>query len=516
MKLLSKNKTRLLKFFYDHPGRQFYMQELGRHLGKKPGTFQRALNNLYEDGLLVSEYKANARFFAINKKHPLYTGLKSVILKSAKLCLVIFLFSVSGLRAEEQPVALKDAINIAFKNNKDIQIQEKQLQVSKADILEATSRFLPHVNIDAAYTHNDKVPAQNIFFGFQNDNKIGLSLNESVYNGGANLANLKQARLGLKVQEETLRAKKLDVEFEAKRLYYGLLLAYETERIAKDLVDQAQDHYKNVTDKFKHGTASRFDCLQSKVQISLLFPQLISARNDIEYIKAELNKLLGRKVDTPIYVVEKLEYSPVQVKEGEFLKTAYLNKPELILKTLGFDISKWSIQMAKSGYRPDINVQAGYTYRSNNLGNILNAQHNNWNAGLSVTIPVFEGFSTKAKVDAAKAQYAQAALDKDNLADQIAVDIRKGCLDLKEAESIILSQRDNVSSAKEALRISEVSYDNGIGINLDVLDAQVSLAQIRKNLSGGIYDYLMAKAFLDRNMAISYIKEEVDGKNKIR
>jgi len=57
-----------------------------------------------------------------------------------------------------------------------------------------------------------------------------------------------------------------------------------------------------------------------------------------------------------------------------------------------------------------------------------------------------------------------------------------------------------------------VSYDNGVAVNLDVLDAQVSLAQIQNNLAGGIYDYLMAKASLDRIMAQSYIREEMHEK----
>jgi len=262
-----------------------------------------------------------------------------------------------------------------------------------------------------------------------------------------------------------------------------------------------------VEDKFKHGTASRFDALQSKVQVSLLIPQLVEAGNDVNYIKAELNKLLSRKVDSPVDTPEKLEYDPIEIREGEFLKTAYLRKPELILKALGVDISRWSISMARSGYRPDISIQAEFLQRSNNTANIMDAQHRNWNAGVSVTIPIFEGFSTKAKVDAAKAQYAQAVLDKDNLADQVAVDIRKACLDLKKAEAIIISQKDNIGEAREALRIAEVSYDNGVAINLDVLDAQVSLAQVQKNLAEGMYDYLMAKAYLDRSMAESYLKE---------
>jgi outer membrane protein TolC len=87
------------------------------------------------------------------------------------------------------------------------------------------------------------------------------------------------------------------------------------------------------------------------------------------------------------------------------------------------------------------------------------------------------------------------------------VDIRQACLDLNEAKALIDSQKDNIEEAREALRISIVSYDNGVGTNLDVLDSQVSLAQVQQNLFQGIYDYLMAGAFLDRTRGKSYIVE---------
>ena len=57
------------------------MQEVGRILGKKPGTFQRTINNMVTEGILTSEYKANARFFQANKKYPIYRELKSIVLK---------------------------------------------------------------------------------------------------------------------------------------------------------------------------------------------------------------------------------------------------------------------------------------------------------------------------------------------------------------------------------------------------------------------------------------------------
>jgi outer membrane protein TolC len=404
-------------------------------------------------------------------------------------------------------LTLTSTILTAFQNNKDIMMQEQQITIANANILGAKSVFLPQINLQGTYTYNEKVLSPNIFSGYKNDNLANLAFSESVYSGGANMANFNQAKLSLDVQQETLRAKKLDVEFDARRLYYGLLLAYETERIAKDALTQAIAHYEDVKQMYKYGTASRFDMLQSGVQVSLLEPDVVRASNEIDSLKAELNKLLARDVNYPIETQEKLTYSLIEIDEKDFLKNAYLQRPEIKLKSLGIDIDKWGIQMARSGYRPQVDITAGYSYRSSNLGNMFNAKQRNWNAGISVNIPIFEGFSTKAKVDAAKAQYAQAKISKDNLVDQIAVEVRKACLDLQKSAAIIKSQKDNVDQAREALRISEVSYANGVAINLDVLDAQVSLAQIQKNLAAGTFDYLMAQAYLDRSIGKPFIKE---------
>jgi len=525
MKHFSKHSLKLLKLFYAHPEQQYYIQELGRLLKTKPGVFQRTLYNLQKEGVLQSYYRANARFFSLNKNYPFYREFKSIVQKSTKFASIAIALSFlllgvrSGFCQERQPetltlTSLQDAIKIAYKNNKDIQIQEYSLKVADADILDARSAFLPQVDFNAGYTRNGAVLGgtattkkdSGVFSGYKNNNNMGVSVSDTLYNGGANISSLRQAQLGLKEQNETLRAIKLNVELEAKRLYYGLLLAYETKRIAEDLVQQAESHYEEVNNSFKQGTASRFDVLQSKVQVSLLEPQLINAQNSIDLIMAEMNKLLGQKVGAKIMIKDKLIYQPFKIQEEAFLREAYLNEPEMILKALGIDISKWQIKYARAGWLPQIETNAEYTYQSNNLGNMFNNRHNNWNIGFAVRLSLFDGFSTKAKVDSAKAKYMQAVIGKENLADQVAVDVRQACLDLVQASAIIKSQEDNLQDAKEALQISYVRFNNGVGINLDVLDAQVSLANVQKNLAEGTYDYIMAKASLDRTMGKSFME----------
>ena len=82
MKPLTKNRAELLKLFFTNPDRAFYMQEIGRILEKKPGIFQRTLNNLVSEGILESEYKANARYFKVNRNYPLFKELKNIVFKT--------------------------------------------------------------------------------------------------------------------------------------------------------------------------------------------------------------------------------------------------------------------------------------------------------------------------------------------------------------------------------------------------------------------------------------------------
>lgn len=448
-------------------------------------------------------------------------------MKNKVIFLILLFLLAGGPTRGEWPVGsirtltLKDAIDIALTNNDSIRIQKEEVEYSRANILYAKSKFLPTLNAGYGYTYTEAVLESNalpnhrkdtrIFSGYKSSNEVNLSLDESIYNGGADIASLEQAKLQLKSQEETLRATKLEVEFEAKRLFYGLLLAYETKRIAQDLISQAEAHYEEVKAMYGQGTASKFDVLQSKVQVSRLMPQLVDADNATQLIMAEFKKLIAIKIKERVKIRGKLAYHPIKIKEDDFLQEAYRNKPEMKLKLLGIDINKWAIEFAKSGWRPGISANVGYGYVSNDMGDMFNPRHDNWNVGVKASINIFDGFATKAKVDQAKAQYNQAELQKEDVIDRIAVDIRTACLNMKKARTIIFSQRESVSEAKEALRLSTVRFDNGVGINLDVLDAQVSLAQVEQNLAQGIYDHIMANAQLDRTMGREFFMEEKYG-----
>jgi predicted nucleotidyltransferase len=92
MKLLTNNKSQILRLFLTNPTKSFYMHEIGRILNKKPGIFQRSLNNLVEQGMLNSQYSANVRYFSVNRNYPLLPEIKNIVFKTV---------GIQGLLIEE-------------------------------------------------------------------------------------------------------------------------------------------------------------------------------------------------------------------------------------------------------------------------------------------------------------------------------------------------------------------------------------------------------------------------------
>lgn len=78
----TKNQILILEIFFNDPEKSYYLRELARLVKKEPGVFQKDINKLAEDNILISEYRANSRFFKLNKKHPLYREFRNIFLKT--------------------------------------------------------------------------------------------------------------------------------------------------------------------------------------------------------------------------------------------------------------------------------------------------------------------------------------------------------------------------------------------------------------------------------------------------
>lgn len=85
LNFLKKGEGEIIKFFLKEPGKEYYFREIAKNLNKEPSHYQKYLDNLVEDEILLDERRGNMRFFRLNKEHPLYEEIKSIVSKTIGL-----------------------------------------------------------------------------------------------------------------------------------------------------------------------------------------------------------------------------------------------------------------------------------------------------------------------------------------------------------------------------------------------------------------------------------------------
>jgi len=105
-----------------------------------------------------------------------------------------------------------------------------------------------------------------------------------------------------------------------------------------------------------------------------------------------------------------------------------------------------------------------------------------WNAGLSLSFPVFDGFATQARIAKARAMLTQSQGTAGDLLDEVLVEVRKSFLNIRDAEKFVEAADEGLKLAEEGRRLAQVGYENGLSTQLDLLEADSSLTLARYNV----------------------------------
>jgi outer membrane protein len=200
-----------------------------------------------------------------------------------------------------------------------------------------------------------------------------------------------------------------------------------------------------------------------------------------------------------------LDADPYKVDLPSAIAQALQTRTELLALRKTEDLDQLNIVNAKAGYKPTLQVFAGY--------NVFNAQYaaqpmtpplsltwtfQGFDAGGQVSWDIFDGLLTHGKVMQAKANYSRSRNDYADEAREIELEVRTAYSDFVEATEVLDSQRTVTAEAEEALREARARFDAGTGTQLDVLDAETSLTQARTTNAQALHDYDTARARLER------------------
>jgi outer membrane protein len=172
------------------------------------------------------------------------------------------------------------------------------------------------------------------------------------------------------------------------------------------------------------------------------------------------------------------------------------------------ELQRLNIVSAKSGYKPTVQLFAGYNWDNAQFTPPVALDHdiNGWNAGAQMSWDIFDGLLTHGKVIQAKALYERSKTDLADQGRQIELQVRTAYSDFVEAKEVLDSQEKVQEEAEEALRESNARADAGTGTQLDVLDAETSLTQARTTQIQALHDYITARAKLERAIGTDMVQ----------
>lgn len=434
--------------------------------------------------------------------------MKPYYRQASKILVMLLCLAAAGQPALANPIelSLEDSIALALRNNQAVKIADFSRNQSFAALNQAKA----DKGFNLSFTHTDKrydgySTRLYYLFGIEQyvwtnkyDNLLTLSL--PIYSGGKLESQIDEAKLNLKIADLNVDATKQQLRQTVTTNYFSVLQCQNNLQVSQQTVDNYEKHLKNVQLQFEVGTVAKSDVLASQVSLSNAQDGLIKARNNYQLAVANLNNTVGLPLDTSIKLKEDLKYEAYSRTLGECEKYALVNRPEMAQYKAKVDIARADMNIAKSGYRPTVSFIATEDWYDSNFPG---SDNNNWLVGLTTTFNVFDSGLTKAKIDQAKNSLSSAMEQASQKRDAILLEVRQYYLSMQEAEARIETSKAAVEQAEENLRIAEVRYNAGVGTNLEILDAVLSLNTVETNNIQALYDYNTNKAQLERAIGIT-------------
>lgn len=427
----------------------------------------------------------------------------------------------AALAAQEPPetltLTLEDAIELALRQNPNYLATREREGQARGIVREAVSRFLPSLNIQGTNTLDEKLfvlefpsfvpgePPQRISIDFTKNYQMALAFSVPLFAGGRLVAGYKQAEYNLQSTQESIRLSEQETVFNVKKAFYGYLLAREFYAVAEEALKLAEEFHKNVKSLYDVGMSSKFDLLRSEVQVANLKPQLIRAKNGRDVGELGLKTVLGIDLGKPIAVTAKglPSSTPLDPEVEKWVEEALLKRPELQQIDYQRRMAGESLKIARGAVLPTLAIGGAYNSWADSLSFRKGAWQNYYSINLSLSIPLFNGFESQARIGQSKAAIREIDWIRKGLADMIAFEVRQAILNYQQSRESLLSQEKNVEQAQEAVRIAELNFAEGLATALDVLTTQVALSQARTNYSQGLYDCVMSEAQLEKALGRS-------------
>ncbi|MFP5269206.1 TolC family protein [Coleofasciculus sp.] len=408
-----------------------------------------------------------------------------------------------------QPITLEQAIELARRNNQQLQIARFQLERAEFALQEALAAEFPSISAIAEFirTESEQRLLDQTNQSITSTNfESRLELNYAAYTAGRRPAAIQAAEQQVRFQQLGLESILADLRLNVTSTYYNLQQADAEVEISQAAVNDAARSLRDAQLLEQAGLGTRFEVLQAQVELANNNQALTNAISQQRIARRQIAQLLSLDQQVGISAADPINVAgDWEISLEESIILALKNRAELEQQLVQRNINEQQQRIALAANKPQLNLFARYNIAAQlddsdgpTDGLTLGAQLQ-WN--------FFDGGAAKARARQAETDVAIAESEFANERDQIRFQVEQAFFELTASQENIQTASFALEQAQESLRLARLRFGAGVGTQTDVINQQTALTRARVNLLTAILDYNRALAELQR--AISNLPNSI-------
>jgi len=406
-------------------------------------------------------------------------------------------------------ITIQSALDRALKEYPTVHQSVRTWEASVARVGLSNAATLPTVDFEAGYTRlgpNSEIviPHSEPLETYPLDNyDIHLMGRYTVYDFGRSKTAVDVSRQRSRAIQPAIEITQSNLAMQTVQAFYSILF-YRYSITAQDQLIANLEAHKTFTEKqIQTGSATDFDQLTTTVRIDVANGQKTDLENNLLKQEITLRRLLGLDDSKPVNIAGTFINDTTGIEPQSAVADALTNRPELIAAKAEESAAKMQRNLVALGERPTISSIATWGLKNGFEPN-LDAIRGNWAAGLKLQVPLYDGNITGHKIAEADAQERLAHLKVSEQEKQITAEIRQCFADLNTAKSKLETVQKQVEHAQAALDNATFRYQAGTLRNIELLDAETALTQMKLLQIQAEYVFTLSEYALKKAMGNKY------------
>jgi outer membrane protein len=357
--------------------------------------------------------------------------------------------------------------------------------------------FIPRIT---GTLHGAPANAVRSFSTSTTDNYLGgVAVQQYLFDFGRVRGFIEQRDEEAKAALSQTQLTELELIFEAAQRYFGLLATEQKVKVYQKAIEQRSEQLHAAKVKASANLTPQIDVLTAQAALARANTDLLEVSDERDIARVALNNTMAIDRNAPDYdLADVLTYQPVSGSLEAFFTSAIASRPDLRALEAEARAAGAQVKQARSDYFPTAGATAGYSA----MGTGLPAA-NNFNAGIVITWPIFNGFATEHQVQEAKATQNAIRYAIEDLEQRVWLDVKSAYLQLQTSVERIHQAEATLAASSGQLELADKRYNAGLGNIIELTDAERFYIQDDAAYVDALYGYSVAKATLDRVTGLS-------------